>query len=118
MHLLLQQRHWKALFVGMGQQYDANWQFTIADLFSFKLGLYKDLINSVCSGALHEYTLELQLRSLAKVWTDKDFKLAKHFARTKSSLDSETDSLSEKGPSRQVCCFVTILKVAFAPYLK
>ena len=86
----------------MGQQCDANLQFTIADLYSLKLGLHRDLIDSVCCGAQQEYSLELRLRSLAKTWTDKDFKLAKYFARTRSPVDVETESSAEKSPTKQV----------------
>ncbi|XP_028405416.1 dynein heavy chain domain-containing protein 1-like isoform X2 [Dendronephthya gigantea] len=97
----LKPRHWKALFVGMGQQYDPTWQFTIADLYSFKLGLHKELINSICNGAVKEYALELNLRSVAKKWTEKDFKLAKHFCRTRSPVRSETTSSTGRNSSRK-----------------
>ena len=87
----------------MGQQYDPTWQFTIADLYSFKLGLHKELINSICSGAVKEYALESNLRSLAKKWTEKDFKLTKHFSRIRTPLESETASSSGRNSSRKVC---------------
>jgi hypothetical protein len=89
----------------MGQQYDSAWHFTIADLYSFKLGLHKELINSICSGAVKEYALELELRSLAKKWTEKDFKLAKHFARTRTPPESELNSVLSRNSSRKVCGF-------------
>ena len=89
----------------MGQQYDPAWQFTIADLYSFKLGLYKELINSICSGAVKEYALELELRGLAKKWTEKDFKLAKHFARTRTPSDSRSNSSVGRNSSKKVCAF-------------
>ena len=95
----------------MGQLYDAEWKFTIADLYSFKLGLHKELINSICSSAVKEYALELQLRSLAKKWTEKDFKLAKHFARAHTPAESKPNSATGRKSSRKVSCFclITIL---------
>lgn len=62
----------------MGQDYDPSWEFTVANLLSFNLGRYKDLITTVCAGAAAEYALELQLYHLARAWEEKDFKLAKH----------------------------------------
>lgn len=73
-----QPRHWRALFIGMGQDYDPSWEFTVANLLSFNLGRYKDLIATVCAGAAAEYALELQLNQLVRTWQEKDFKLAKH----------------------------------------
>ena len=89
----------------MGQQYDPEWKFTIADLYSFKLGLHKELINSICSGAVKEYSLELELRSLAKKWTEKDFKLIKHFARTRTP-----ESKANSGNSSKKVCGVLFHK--------
>lgn len=88
----------------MGQQYEASWQFTIADLCSFKLGLHKELINTICSGAVKEYMLEMELRSLAKKWTEKDFKLAKHFARKRTPSSVPNSSLG-RNSSQKVCRF-------------
>jgi hypothetical protein len=86
----------------MGQQYDPEWKFTIADLYSFKLSLHKELISSICSSAVKENALELQLRSLAKKWTEKDFKLAKHFARTRTPSESKPNSSLGRNSSRKV----------------
>ena len=86
----------------MGQQYDSTCQFTIADLYSFKLGLHKELINSICSGAVKEYALELELRALAKKWTEKDFKLAKHFVSSRTPAESEKTSSLGRNSSRKV----------------
>ena len=66
------------MFIGLGQDYDPSWDFTVADLLSFNLGRYKDLIAAICAGAAAEYALELQLNQLARAWQEKDFKLAKH----------------------------------------
>lgn len=93
----LQPRHWRALFIGMGQDYDPTWQFTVADLLSFNLGRYKDLIATVCSGATAEYALEQQLERLIRGWQEKDFKLAKHIPLMRPRIERERKkSVKEK----------------------
>lgn len=93
----LQPRHWRALFIGMGQDYDPTWHFTVADLLSFNLGRYKDLIAAVCSGATAEYALEQQLERLIRGWQEKDFKLAKHIPLMRPRIERESKkSVKEK----------------------
>ena len=91
-----QPRHWRALFIGLGQDYDPAWEFTVADLLSFNLGRYKDLIASVCAGAAAEYALEVQLTNLTRAWQERDFKLAKHIPLMGSRLGSATQSSAAK----------------------
>ncbi|XP_073235787.1 dynein heavy chain domain-containing protein 1-like [Porites lutea] len=85
----LKSRHWRALFIGMGQDYDPTWDFTVADLLSFHLGRYKDLISAICAGAAAEYALELQLNQLARGWEEKDFKLAKHIPLMRPRMEGD-----------------------------
>ena len=87
--LFFQSRHWRALFIGMGQDYDPTWDFTVADLLSFHLGRYKDLISAICAGAAAEYALELQLNQLARGWEEKDFKLAKHIPLMRPRMEGD-----------------------------
>lgn len=86
----------------MGQDYDPSWEFTVADLLSFNLGRYKDLIASICAGAAAEYALELQLNHLVWAWQEKDFKLAKHIPLMRPRLGDEREkSAKGKGKNRQ-----------------
>ena len=81
----------------MGQDYDPTWHFTVADLLSFNLGRYKDLIAAVCSGATAEYALEQQLERLIRGWQEKDFKLAKHIPLMRPRIERESKkSVKEK----------------------
>lgn len=73
----------------MGQDYDPTWNFTVANLLSFNLGRYKDLIAAVCAGAAAEYALELQLNQLARAWQEKDFKLGKHIPLMRPRMGGE-----------------------------
>ncbi|XP_048580282.1 dynein heavy chain domain-containing protein 1 isoform X3 [Nematostella vectensis] len=94
----LKPRHWRALFIGIGQEFDSTMQFTTATLLSFNLGRYKDLIVTVCAAATKEHALELQLQQLTKSWHDKDFKLAKHIPilRPRFTNDASTRTPSQK----------------------
>ncbi|XP_077979356.1 dynein heavy chain domain-containing protein 1-like [Glandiceps talaboti] len=74
----LKARHWKSLFVGLGQLYQPGFSYTVADLLSFNLSEHSLLINTVCSGALAEFALEQSLSKLKKMWEEKEFQLAKH----------------------------------------
>ena len=80
----------------MGQDYDPSWEFTVADLLSFHLGRYKDLIAAICAGAAAEYALELRLNQLARAWQEKDFKLAKHIPLMRPRMRGD-QSKSAKG---------------------
>lgn len=94
----------------MGQDYDPCWEFTVADLLSFHLGRYKDLISSICSGAAAEYALELELNHLARVWQEKDFKLAKHIPLMRPRLSGDKrKSAKGKGKNRQAVAEVRTL---------
>ena len=82
----------------------------MADLLSFNLGRYKDLITSICAGAAAEYALELQLNQLARVWQEKDFKLAKHIPLMRPRLSGEKrKSAKGKGRNRQAAAEVGAL---------
>lgn len=96
----------------MGQDYDPSWEFTVADLLSFNLGRYKDLITSICAGAAAEYALELQLNQLAWAWQEKDFKLAKHIPLMRPRLGGDKrKSAKGKGKNRQAGAEVWTLHV-------
>ena len=81
----------------MGHDFDPSWEFTVADLLTFNLGRYKDLIATVCAGATAEYALEFQLNQLTKAWQEKDFKLAKHIPLMRSRLGTGTQRSAAKG---------------------
>ena len=74
----LQERHWKAIFVGMNESYDPKREFTVADLLTYDLEEHAQLIHSIYLGAVAEYDLELKIGYLKKFWEEREFKLAKH----------------------------------------
>ncbi|XP_033127107.1 dynein heavy chain domain-containing protein 1-like isoform X2 [Anneissia japonica] len=74
----LKPRHWKALFVSLGQPYHAGQHFSVAELLSFNLSEHSLQVNTICNGAIAEFTLETKLKQIRKVWDEKEFKLAKH----------------------------------------
>ncbi|XP_070566099.1 dynein heavy chain domain-containing protein 1-like isoform X2 [Ptychodera flava] len=94
----LKPRHWKALFVGMGQLYQSGMQYTVADLLAFNLSEHSLLINTICSGAVAEFALEQSLNKLKKMWEEKELQLAKHIPIVK---ERKKESVSAKGRRRQ-----------------
>ncbi len=74
----VQSRHWKAIFVGMGEQFDPDHEFTIQELLFYNLHANGHIINKVYRAALAENTIEQQLGKLRKLWQEKELKLAKH----------------------------------------
>lgn len=74
----LQERHWKAIFVGMNEPFDPNREFTVSDLLAYDLEQHSDLIHQVYLGAIAEYDLELRINQISKFWEEQEFKLAKH----------------------------------------
>ncbi|XP_064648692.1 dynein axonemal heavy chain 6-like isoform X2 [Lineus longissimus] len=89
----LKERHWKTIFIGMGEQYDPHWKFTVEDLLSYNLGQHSLLINTVYQGAVAEYDLEQKLNRVKKYWEEKQFKLAKHIPDSVYAQEKKTDSL-------------------------
>nr|XP_006818816.1 PREDICTED: uncharacterized protein LOC100376274 [Saccoglossus kowalevskii] len=86
----LKPRHWKALFVGMGQIYQPGYAYTVADLLSFNLNEHSMLINTICAGATAEFALEQTLNKLRKMWELKEFQLAKHIPIIKGAKKKES----------------------------
>ena len=74
----MQPRHWKTIFLSMGEHFDANRDFTVEELLSFNLGAHADIINTVYAAAVSEFAIEQQLVKIRKMWIEREFKLAKH----------------------------------------
>lgn len=74
----IQERHWKAIFVGMNESYDPKKQFTVADLLTYDLEEHAQLVHQIYLGAVAEYDLELKIGHMKKFWLEREFKLAKH----------------------------------------
>lgn len=62
----------------MGEPYDAEHQFTVEELLAYNLGSHTQTINAIYSAAVAEFSIEQKLVKIRKLWTDKEFKLAKH----------------------------------------
>ncbi|XP_071943742.1 dynein heavy chain domain-containing protein 1-like [Antedon mediterranea] len=90
----LKPRHWKALFVSLGQTYIPGQHFTVAELLSFNLSQHSLQVNTICNGALAEFTLETKLKQIRKVWDEKEFKLAKHIPEQMYSSQQNKGSSS------------------------
>ena len=75
---MFQERHWKAIFVGMNESYDSDKQFTVCDLLTYDLEENAQLIHSIYLGAIAEYDLELKINQISKFWEEREYKLAKH----------------------------------------
>ncbi|KAK2146291.1 hypothetical protein LSH36_618g01031, partial [Paralvinella palmiformis] len=73
-----QPRHWRTIFLGIGEQYDADMQLTVNDLLSYNLQAHIDVINHVYKAAITEYSIEHRLANISKFWSEREFKLAKH----------------------------------------
>ncbi|XP_013418883.1 dynein heavy chain domain-containing protein 1-like [Lingula anatina] len=74
----LKPRHWKEIFVGIGEEYEPGWNVTVAELLDLNLGEHSLLINTIYTGAKSEFALEQKLVKLRKLWQEKNLKLAKH----------------------------------------
>ena len=87
----------------MGEQYDADYEFTIAELLSYNLMAHSDLITSVYAAAIAEYTIERRLMAVKHLWADQKFKLAKYIPQ--SVLDSAGEKYSASMLSCEIVCF-------------
>ncbi|XP_022079964.1 dynein heavy chain domain-containing protein 1-like [Acanthaster planci] len=103
----LKPRHWKALFVSLGQVYEPSHFYTVQELLSFNLSEHSLQINTICNGAAGEFALEQSLIKLRRLWEDKEFKLAKHIPviKAKKVVDGKhkkgNKGLSKDIPVRQ-----------------
>ena len=62
----------------MGETYDAEHEFTVEELLAYNLGAHADVINSVYAAAVAEFAIEQKLIKIRKMWSEREFKLAKH----------------------------------------
>ncbi|XP_074658718.1 dynein heavy chain domain-containing protein 1-like, partial [Tubulanus polymorphus] len=92
----LKERHWRQIFVGMGEQYDASVQFTVNELLSLNIVEHSQSINTVYQAALAEYELEMKICKLKKLWEGKEFKLAKHILDSVFAKGEEVNSTPAK----------------------
>lgn len=76
-NFLFQPRHWKTIFLGMGEQFDPEHEFIVDELLSYNLGAHSRLINTVYSAAVAEFAIEQRLVKVQRLWEDMEFKLAK-----------------------------------------
>ena len=74
----VQPRHWKQIFLAMGETYDPDHEFTVEELLAYNLGAHADVINSVYAAAVAEFAIEQKLIKIRKMWSEREFKLAKH----------------------------------------
>lgn len=64
--------------MGIGDVYDPKRELLLNELLDYQLDEQEQFIDQVCQNALAEYDLELQITQLAKFWSEREFKLAKH----------------------------------------
>ncbi|XP_071803571.1 dynein heavy chain domain-containing protein 1-like isoform X3 [Asterias amurensis] len=96
----LKPRHWKALFLSLGQVYESSHAYTVQELLSFDLSEHSLQINTICNGAAAEFALEQSLIKLRRLWEDKEFKLAKHIpvVKEKKAVLPSSSSKTKRGP--------------------
>ncbi|XP_041479286.1 dynein heavy chain domain-containing protein 1-like isoform X6 [Lytechinus variegatus] len=92
----LKSRHWKSLFLALGQVYEPGRQYYVRELLSYNLSEHSLQISTICAGATAEFDLEQKLVKLRKVWEEKEFKLAKYLAPGKETFDFELPSSDKK----------------------
>ena len=108
MFISFQERHWHAIFLGMNEPYNAEHQFTVAELMSYNLSDHSDLVHATYMSAIAEYDLEQRLLKITKFWQDRQFKLAKHIP----------DSMFTKGKFSFRLMFIFIMFVTYLEFTK
>ncbi|XP_053312160.1 dynein heavy chain domain-containing protein 1 [Spea bombifrons] len=75
----LKRKHWKAMFIGMGETFCGLETMTIGDLLAFPLLQHQDEIEKVARGARAELMLFQRFQKLQSVWREARFHLVKFF---------------------------------------
>ena len=76
--ICLQPRHWKAIFLSMGETYNHTHQFTVNELLAYNLRTHAQNITTIYTAALAEYAIEHKLAKVRKQWNAQKFKLGQH----------------------------------------
>ncbi|GCC21412.1 hypothetical protein chiPu_0019882, partial [Chiloscyllium punctatum] len=76
----IQERHWKAIFIEMGETWIPVWDMTLADLLSYDFPSYSDFIAQILIKAKKEFELQKLLRSVEILWQHYEFKFVTHIA--------------------------------------
>ncbi|KAF6036157.1 DNHD1 [Bugula neritina] len=104
----LKPTHWKAIFVGIGENYEEGWEFTVEEILGYNLAAHQSLIDAIFSRAQAEYRLEQKLNKIERLWTSNDvyFKLAKHipdsvYTADKSRMEMRRGGEKNRASSRQ-----------------
>ncbi|XP_072179432.1 dynein heavy chain domain-containing protein 1-like [Diadema setosum] len=113
----LKSRHWKALFLALGQNYEPGRQYYVHELLSYDLSEHSLQINTICAGAGAEFDLEQKLIKLRKVWEEKEFKLAKYIAPGKDTFDFESSSKNKGKKSEPMPDMFTLIGIDQLKYL-
>ena len=62
----------------MGEPYDPKHEFSVEELLAYNLGSHAQIITTIYSAAVSEFTIEKKLVKIRKLWQEREFKLAKH----------------------------------------
>jgi dynein heavy chain len=80
----IQKRHWSKLFSSVGQPYDEEMVFTLAQLKQYNILAQESLITEVSTLATGEYALETSLHSIEQFWLKAAFELVAYHNKTKN----------------------------------
>nr|CAG4714465.1 unnamed protein product [Naegleria fowleri] len=121
----LKPHHWEQIFKGMGKESAKGASYTLRQLSTLGIFMYKDLISEVSTAASAEAALYKKLEYIAQVWreTDLDFKALPHrkdfyilnqTEPIQRLLDTHKSELKEMLESK----YVTIIRTRVEDWIK
>ncbi|XP_041837721.1 dynein heavy chain domain-containing protein 1 isoform X2 [Melanotaenia boesemani] len=72
----LREKHWEAIFQGMGLLYIPEKQVTVDEIMSQQLKAHQKLINKICRDAQTEWNMEQTFQKICLHWKDRVFQLS------------------------------------------
>ena len=78
MPTVTQPRHWRCIFLSMGETLAPPTDFTVERLLAYDLQAYEQTIGTVHAAAVAELQVQRKLEALENKWTKERFKLGNH----------------------------------------
>jgi len=85
-------RHWREVFTGMGESYEAGWTFTVEEILAYRPSLYADIIAKVPSVVQHVCILQQACDVCLKLNGTKIWR-----------MNENLDAYAFPGTSKMVC---------------
>ena len=73
-----QPRHWRCIFLSMGETLAPPTDFTIEQLLTYDLQMHEQTISTIHSAALAEFLVEKKLTTIESDWSKVNLKIGKH----------------------------------------